>query len=67
MTFAYFPILETSFIYARERAIEESLNHSDFFIYLYRNNAGYYVIDHTGLKHSDEKIIATFKNGNKTL
>jgi len=67
MTFASYPIKETSFIYARERAKEESLDHPDHFIYLLRSNSGYYLIDHIGLKHSDEKIIFTFKNGEKTL
>jgi len=66
-TFAYFPILETSFIYARERAIEESLNHPDHFIYVFKSNSGGYVIDYQGIKHSDEHLIFTFKDGDKTL
>ena len=67
MTFAEFPIKETSFIYARERAKEESLEHPDHFIYLLKNNSGLYLIDYIGIKHDDEHIIATFKNGDKTL
>jgi len=67
MTFFDYPIKETSFIYARERAIEESFFHPDHFIYLLRSNSGFYLIDHLGLIHSDEKIIFTFKNGEKCL
>jgi len=67
MTFADYPLKESSFIYARERAKEESLEHPEHFIYLYKNNAGWYVIDHIGIKHDDERLICTFKGGDKTL
>ena len=67
MTFASYPIKESHYITARETAREESIEHPDHFIYLLRNNYGMYLIDHIGLKHSDEKIIITFKNGEATL
>ncbi len=68
MTFAQYPIKEYSFIYARERAKEESLDHPDHFIYLFKNSLGVYLIDYLGLpKFDDERIIATFKQGEITL
>ena len=67
MTLSYFPIREESFIYARERAKEESFEHPDHFIYLFKSNSGGYVIDHIGIRHDDERILMTFKNGHKTL
>jgi len=66
-TFASYPMTYTSFITARETAKEESLEHPDHFIYLLKNNSGMYLIDYIGIKHDDEHVIATYKNGDKTL
>lgn len=66
-TFASYPIKQSFFITARELAKEESKEHPDHFIYLLKNNSGGYFIDHIGLPHSDEHVIATFKNGEKVL
>jgi hypothetical protein len=62
-----YPIQQTTFITARETAKEESLSHPDHFIYLFKNNSGGYLIDHLGIVHSDERILLTFKKGEKVL
>ena len=67
ISFAEFPLKHTSFITARETAIEESMDHPDHFIYVLKNNSGVYLIDYLGLKHDDEHIIATYQNGEKKL
>jgi hypothetical protein len=68
MTLRDYPIKEETFIYATERAKEESLEHPDHFIYLFRSNLGYYLIDVLGFpKFSDERLIATYYKGEKTL
>jgi hypothetical protein len=68
MTIAEYPIREYSYIYATERAKEESLDHPDHFIYLLKSNKGFYLIDVLGLpKFDDERLIATYRKGEKTL
>jgi hypothetical protein len=53
---------------ATERAKEYSLEFPDQFIYvILSTSSGKYRHDYIGLKYSDEKIIATFKQGEKTL
>lgn len=56
------PIQEWDYRKAVELAQTESMC-SDYFIYLFRNNAGYYVIDNSGLVNSDEKLIMKFYKG----
>jgi hypothetical protein len=68
MTLRDYPIKEYSFIYATERAKEESMEHPDHFIYLFKSNHGHYLIDVLGLpKFSDKRLIATYRKGEKTL
>ncbi len=68
MTLRDYPIKEHSFIYATERAKEESREHPDHFIYLFKSNQGYYLIDVLGLpKFDDVRLIATYRKGEKTL
>jgi len=53
---------------ATEKAIEYSLKYPDQFIYLILStSSGRFRLDYMGLSYSDEKIIATFKQGEKTL
>jgi len=65
--FTYYPIKVDTFISARETAKEESLDHPEHFIYLYKSNSGHYVIDHIGIKHDDERLLFTFKKGDLSL
>jgi hypothetical protein len=62
-----FPIKETIYILALLLAKQASQYYPDFFFYILKNNSGGYFIDHIGLPHSDEHVIATFKNGEKVL
>lgn len=64
---ATLPLKVDYYVSAFETAIEISQQHKDFFIYLYKSNGGYYIIDHLGVNHSDERLISTFKNGKKSL
>jgi len=64
---SYYPLKCDTYLTAKETAKEESILHPNFFIYLLKNNSGMYLIDYIGIKHDDEHIIATFKNGDKTL
>ncbi len=65
--FNEFPIKRESLAESLETAKQESREHGAFFIYIFGNTSGMYVIDHIGLPHSDEHVIATFKNGEKVL
>jgi len=62
-----FPIKETIPLLASLVAKQASLYYPDFFFYIFRNNSGGYLVDYQGLPHSDEHVIATFKNGEKVL
>jgi len=68
MSFEEYPIREYSYIYATIIAKEESLEHPDHYIYLLKSNRGFYLIDVLGLpKFDDERLIATYRKGEKTL
>jgi hypothetical protein len=50
------------------RATDYSRAYSDQFIYvIHSTTSGRYRLDYIGLKFSDEQILATFKQGEKTL
>ena len=68
MTLNDYPIKEETYIYACETAREESKAHPDHFIYVWKSNSGYYLIDYLGMpKFSDERLIQTWRNGERTL
>jgi len=53
---------------AIESAIKYSLQYPDQFIYvILSTSSGRFRLDYMGLSYSDEKILATFKQGEKTL
>lgn len=56
------PIQEWDYRKAVELAQRESII-SDYFVFLFRNNSGYYVIDNMGLVNSDEKLIMKLYKG----
>ena len=62
MTNLFQPIKEDSYLKALDVAIQES-SQRDCFIYLFRNNRGYYIIDIFGELFSDEKLIMRIFKG----
>ena len=56
------PIQEWNYHKAVEIAQKESM-FSDYFVFLFRNNAGYYVIDNNALVNSDEKLVMKLYKG----
>jgi hypothetical protein len=58
------PIKEDSYLKALDVAIQESLERTCF-IYLFRNNRGYYIIDIIGELFSDEKLILKLYKGER--
>lgn len=70
MTFADYPILIDTYVTAVQTAIEESKEHPDHFIYLFRFGSGYR-IDYSGIPdvclNDTDRHISTYSNGERTL
>lgn len=65
ISFAEFPIKVFDYKEAIEIAQRESIDHPDWFIYVFYNLVGHYTIDFQGLSFSGERLVITLRNGLK--
>ncbi len=48
-------------------ALDFSMRYRNMFFHVFYNYSGYYLVDYLGIRYSDEKVLATFYRGEKTL